>query len=211
MKLREGVWYPDSEKGLPGDVASLDDLREHVLPAVKGRILAVQAGGAVGLWAATLAQAGFCWIHSFEPNPALRECFHKNIRLFDRHDGIVLHSEALGANPGKGAIGGEKDWNMGSWSVRAGDTCDIRTIDSLNLVTCDLIMLDIEGMELEALKGAYRTIERCKPVIVVEMKEQCLNQFGSTKEDLRAYLRSFKYKLHSSFHGERDEMWIPHD
>ena len=41
-------------------------------------------------------------------------------------------------------------------------------IDSLNLQICDLIQLDIEGFEYQALVGAKETLERCKPVIIVE-------------------------------------------
>ena len=41
-------------------------------------------------------------------------------------------------------------------------------IDSVELERCDLIKMDIEGMELEALEGARATIERHKPLLFVE-------------------------------------------
>jgi hypothetical protein len=44
-------------------------------------------------------------------------------------------------------------------------------IDDLALPRCDLIYLDVEGEELNALKGAMETIERCKPVIVYEARQ----------------------------------------
>jgi FkbM family methyltransferase len=49
-------------------------------------------------------------------------------------------------------------------------TLDVRkiTLDSLDLPRVDLIKIDVEGMELEALGGAVSTIERCKPILVVE-------------------------------------------
>jgi FkbM family methyltransferase len=51
-----------------------------------------------------------------------------------------------------------------------GGLTEVRTlaIDSLNLERLDLIKIDVEGMELEVLAGARRTIERCLPIILVE-------------------------------------------
>jgi FkbM family methyltransferase len=43
------------------------------------------------------------------------------------------------------------------------------TLDSLALSRCDLIKIDVEGMELSVLEGAAHTIERHRPVIHVEM------------------------------------------
>lgn len=42
------------------------------------------------------------------------------------------------------------------------------TIDSLQLKKVDFIKLDIEGGELEALRGSIDTIQRCQPIITFE-------------------------------------------
>ena len=42
------------------------------------------------------------------------------------------------------------------------------TIDGAGLKRVDLIKLDIEGMELEALAGAVETIKRERPILYVE-------------------------------------------
>jgi FkbM family methyltransferase len=41
-------------------------------------------------------------------------------------------------------------------------------IDEYNLPRVDFIKLDVEGMELEALDGADKTIRRCHPILLVE-------------------------------------------
>jgi FkbM family methyltransferase len=41
-------------------------------------------------------------------------------------------------------------------------------IDDLNLERVDFIKIDIEGMEVEALKGSKLTIDRCKPLLYIE-------------------------------------------
>jgi FkbM family methyltransferase len=41
-------------------------------------------------------------------------------------------------------------------------------IDIMNIERLDVLKIDVEGMELEALRGAKATIERCRPIILVE-------------------------------------------
>jgi len=45
----------------------------------------------------------------------------------------------------------------------------VLTIDSLALQRLDLLKLDVEGMELEALAGANETIKRCTPAMLIEV------------------------------------------
>ena len=42
------------------------------------------------------------------------------------------------------------------------------SVDELNLSKCDFIKIDIEGMELEAISGAVKTIEKYQPILCVE-------------------------------------------
>jgi FkbM family methyltransferase len=58
-------------------------------------------------------------------------------------------------------------------------------IDSLNLPRVDMIKIDVEGMEKEVLIGARTTIERCRPLMLIEYHKsgleqlsKCLHEFG---------------------------------
>jgi FkbM family methyltransferase len=42
------------------------------------------------------------------------------------------------------------------------------TLDALQLPRVDLIKIDVEGMEMEALEGAQATIEKSRPILLVE-------------------------------------------
>jgi hypothetical protein len=67
----------------------------------------------------------------------------------------------------------EQDFGMVSLKDAAATTLDGEqvhaiTIDSLGLTRCDLIKLDVEGMEMQALSGARATLETCRPWVWVE-------------------------------------------
>lgn len=79
-------------------------------------------------------------------------------------------------------------------------------IDDLGLSHCDLIYLDIEGFELFALMGAEETIQRCRPVIAVEINKG-IEYYGHSPESLRSLIQGFGYQL--SFKMHSDEVYIP--
>ena len=72
----------------------------------------------------------------------------------------------------------------------AENTVDIRkmTIDMLNFPRVDLIKMDVEGMELEALEGGRKTIETCRPIILVE-------SIKAGRDRLRPWLEAQGYKV----------------
>ena len=60
-------------------------------------------------------------------------------------------------------------------------TIRMMTIESLNPSRLDLIKIDVERMELEVLQGAKVTIERFRPIIIVE-------QLKASKQEIAAVL-----------------------
>ena len=65
----------------------------------------------------------------------------------------------------------------------------VATMDSYNFERCELIKIDVEGMELAVLQGAGDTIERLRPVLYVE------NDRPEKSTELVRHLRSIGYKL----------------
>jgi len=70
------------------------------------------------------------------------------------------------------------------------NTVEIRkvAIDGFNLPRVDLIKIDIEGMEMEALEGARATIERSRPILLIE-------KIKTDATQLRQWLEQRGYKL----------------
>jgi len=65
------------------------------------------------------------------------------------------------------------------------------TLDSLNLSKVELIKIDVEGVELEVLRGAKETIERHSPIICFEFHSGDL----STYEAFEVFFSRLDYQL----------------
>lgn len=83
--------------------------------------------------------------------------------------------------------------NIGQ-TITESQKVDAITIDSLNLNRLDFLKLDIEGMEEQALFGATHTINKYKPVILLE-------HFKSNVESLHKILESFGYTHNAIDHA----------
>ena len=62
------------------------------------------------------------------------------------------------------------------------------SIDALALPRVDVIKLDVEGMEMEALAGATQTIARSRPIVLAET-------IKTGRESLRAFFQDHGYKV----------------
>ncbi len=65
----------------------------------------------------------------------------------------------------------------------SGDRIHQITVDSLNLNRCNLMKIDVEGMEINVIKGAQNTIEKYRPILFLEN-----NGFGDSKELIKQLL-----------------------
>jgi FkbM family methyltransferase len=70
------------------------------------------------------------------------------------------------------------------------NTVNVRklTLDEFNLPRVDLIKIDVEGMELEALEGASRTIDQSHPVMLIE-------KIKTDAGKLRQWLGEYGYEI----------------
>lgn len=75
------------------------------------------------------------------------------------------------------------------------------TIDNLNLDSVDIIISDIEGMELEMMRGAKDTISKFRPIIVTEIWEDFkrrLESMSETRQDIINIFLEMDYILEAS-------------
>jgi len=191
--------WPSGDDRLAGDIHSLTDLDDYVFPHIPEKRVAVQAGGAMGMWAKRMAQV-FDTVYTFEPNPQSFHCLNHNCP----EENIVKLQAALGEKPGLVTMAyHEAPNNYGAYMCKRGGIIPTLRIDDLGLERCDLIMLDIEGYELFALKGSVAVIGKYHPAIVLEDKG-CSQKFGYPKGEVETYLRTQGYTKFHRFHAGKD-------
>lgn len=61
----------------------------------------------------------------------------------------------------------------------------------------DFIKIDIEGWELRALVGGKKTIERDKPVLMLEMVDRFLNRAGDNAQKMWDFIKDLGYEIYS--------------
>ena len=71
-----------------------------------------------------------------------------------------------------------------------GEQVEVNRLDRFNLPHCKLIKIDVEGMELQVLKGASGLIEKHRPVLYVE------NDRAEKSDALLAYIESIGYRMY---------------
>lgn len=168
---------------------------EHYLPLIQTGDVVVDAGAAIGdHTCAYLEKVGPTGVvHAFEPNPDMLECLAHNcpkavIHPFGLSDRVADWFLDVGReNAGAGFLISHRDKHQRPVSTM--------TLDTLALPRLNFLKMDIEGMELFALRGAENTIRACRPTIVMEMNEPCLTRYNVTSGDIKEFLRRIGYSF----------------
>lgn len=151
--------------------------------------IAIDCGANIGVhtieWA--IAMTGWGSVIAVEAQERIYYALAGNIAINNCFNAIAIHA-AVSSEPGFLNIP-NPDYTVassfGSLELRKrddhefiGQTVDYSdgktvaiqkiTLDGLQLPRIDLIKIDVEGMEMEALEGAKSSIERCRPIILIE-------------------------------------------
>lgn len=84
-------------------------------------------------------------------------------------------------------------------------------VDELGLRRLDLIKLDVDGFELDVLRGGGRTLERFGPIILFEHSPYCLVEKGYSPDELTDCLLGAGYRFHdlSGALLPQEGRWLP--
>ena len=144
-------------------------------------------------------------IYSVEANPKTLRALRKNIELNSISNVNILPFAAYD-NEGAVDILMPIDGTHGSASLRNqgwGEICQFRVpsrrLDRQlsNVKVLDLIKIDIEGAEMQALKGAEALLKAHKPTVIVEIVPSFLKKFGTEPRNVFEFLLDMnpKYRV----------------
>jgi FkbM family methyltransferase len=206
MKYVHGFYFPDYDTHFPkmldkslkkeGILRYQWQARDFAVSICKNKNLALDIGANVGLWSSDLVKE-FKQVIAFEPVTEFIECYKKNVLA----NNYTMHNVALGSaesfinmNIVEGNTGHS---HIDTTSFGVG-SIPLKTLDSFNLSGIDMIKIDVEGFEEEILAGAFDTIKRNKPVIVVEQQKHEYKD-ATEKTPSIEILTSWGYKVVNQF------------
>lgn len=206
MKNVNGIYLPDAEQHFSR--ASYLGQRYPVLEKALNflnfdrRRTAVDVGAHVGLWAKWLVEE-FDYVHAFEPVAEFAAIFphnlngSRNYRLHDIALGDGYRSVSMKVYPE----------NTGQTHVDGKGDIVMLPLDYLDLKDVDLVKIDVEGYELAVLKGAQRTLQEYRPIVVIEERATAANNFAEPDGEARKFLEKIGMRVRDKVHYDYIMGW----
>ncbi|MCM8536214.1 MAG: FkbM family methyltransferase [Lentisphaeraceae bacterium] len=132
---------------------------------------------------------------AFEPQRIIYQCLSANIALNSLMN-VWAHPYGVSDEPSlirMPQVDYTSEQNFGSISLREtgnGEEVPIVRLDDFCQESCSLIKMDVEGMEIAALKGAERLINKYKPILYTE------NNNNDRSAELIKYIESLGYNIY---------------
>lgn len=171
--------------------------KEKVLKYCNKFDCCISAGGNMGMYPRFYSDM-FRQVYTFEPHPLNFFCLVQNTQ----RDNIIKIQAALGESNKMVKLCTIAEENMGMVAITESrpDDCHIPMlrIDDFHFNNLDLIHLDLEGYELQALTGAVRNIQQHRPLIFAERGDDgnfqsFFDQYGYRKVDKSVSDTVWKY------------------
>lgn len=180
----------------------------RIVQEVPSRKVAIDVGANKGLFAFNLSRR-FHTVYAFEINDDLTGDLAalNSTRIHILHEGLssrrreatfyipVLDGVAL---TGYGSLA---PGNCPETDQHIEKTVRIRPLDDLAIADVGFIKIDVEGHEIEVLKGATATITKNRPVVLIEVKDENLEEVSA----FFAHLNYQRKKLHDLMNAQSSE------
>ena len=169
------------------------ELRKLPKVVSAGSGVAIDVGANEGIYSYKLSKM-FREVHAFEANPVLARdisAYGGNVKAYGIGLSDVMGRATLYTPIVKGVA-------LAGWSSFSKENCreadeliatdvDIATLDSFGFSDVSFIKVDIEGHEVNFLRGALGTIRRDRPVVLLEVK-------GDNEAEVFSFFESLSYR-----------------
>lgn len=123
--------------------------------------------------------------YCFEPMGSTFEMLKKNVELNNISEKVRLFNYCVGSSSGMASVSSYNIKNIGGTTFEASTSGDVElvTIDQFQYEgSVVLIKIDVEGYEMEVLKGMGNTIRLHKPILQIEIRNKNFNEVNHLLE-----------------------------
>lgn len=179
-------------------------LLQHI-PLKNGSIIDIGANiGQTSLWIAQMLDGKInATIHAFESYNDTYRALEKNIAS-NKFKNIKLYNLALGNSESEIKMIEDCESNSGGFRVLSKEHDTKKKQKKVQQTKLDkfineiqdifLIKIDVEGYEMEVLKGGMSTINKYKPLLYIELNDKNLKQQNSSAQEVINLLLNMGYK-----------------
>jgi FkbM family methyltransferase len=193
-------WMTQVNRRVDGRLTYQYHKYEAAVAWCKQRRTAVDVGAHVGLWSYWMS-ADFNHLEAFEPHPDHVQCWL--INMMGRRGKATLHECALGDHSGTIQLTTGPSSSGDTYVVPEKDgNIRLSKLDELGLMDVDFLKVDCEGYEVFVLRGAQETIERCRPVVIVEQKPKHGDKYRIADTAGAEWLKTLGYRLKQVISGD---------
>lgn len=144
-------------------------------------------------------------VYGFEPDAQNYNACLVNINLNSLHN-VEVFNIGLGDETGTFTLVVDTETNRGGNRIslsnennKNNSKIHVERLDDWikdkNLSRIDLIKIDVEGFELNVLKGAEETIKKHTPVLFIELDDNNLKAVGNSASELIKFLENLGYSV----------------
>jgi FkbM family methyltransferase len=184
-----------------------DEALDCLLSQIQSSDIVLDIGTNIGYVSLRCSQAASQGrVFGFEPSSHNFAKAKKNMALNPSISNLTINRIALGSLPGEISLKSGNLHNRGMSSVVTSaeplaEMVKVLTLDDWfrenKLPKVDLIKLDVEGFELEVLKGGRWVIDTFRPKLFIEVDDRYLRKFDGTAPQIYHWLKAFDYRIHT--------------
>ncbi|UDM08496.1 FkbM family methyltransferase [Halomonas sp. NyZ770] len=162
-----------ADKGRPYELEML----EAMFDVLKKDDLVLDVGANIGNHSLCLAVVANSYVFAFEPNKKLSDSMKQSVATNKLQDRVTVISKGVGACYGKGVFKESIPHNLGAQALTLVDDKALLDGEEVEVVSLDsfefnrkvkAIKVDVEGMEVDVLKGAVNILLNDRPNLFVE-------------------------------------------
>lgn len=197
---RDYIQKAIAESGTPYELSMLEDMGRRL----SEKSTVIDVGANIGNHTFYLSNIVGCDVIAFEANAELAAAMRMTIEQCQLQNKVTVHDFALGDRDTIADFETQQPENLGAQALKLGaGSIQVHPLDSCEgIERVDAMKIDVEGMELEVLRGGRNLIEKYKPILYVECIS--LERF----HDVKDFLTELGYEYFETFNATPTHLFL---